>query len=65
MNTTTTNTPGYNCRITISFSTDKNGRRRARYIAQGRYPFRSFPLSVDTAEILIATGGADLDGGAR
>jgi hypothetical protein len=57
---TTTKTPGYNCRITIFFSTDKNGRRRARYVAQGR-PFRSFPLSVDTAEILIATGGADLE----
>jgi len=57
---TTTKTPGYNCRITIFFSTDKNGRRRARYVAQGR-PFRSFPLSVDTAEILIASGGADLE----
>jgi hypothetical protein len=56
--TKTANTPGYNCRITIFFSTNKNGRRLARYVAQGR-PFRSFPIPVDTAEILLATGGAD------
>lgn len=58
---TITKTPGYNCRITIFFSTDKNGRRRARYIGQYVGSRRSFPIPVDTAEILIATGGADLE----
>ena len=58
---TTTNTPGYNCRITIAFSTDKNGRRRARYIGQFIGSRRSFPIPVDTAEMLISTGDADLE----
>lgn len=59
MNTTTaTNTPGYNCRITIIFSTNKNGRRLARY-KNPHQPLRTFPIALDLAEMLVATGGAD------
>ena len=55
----TTNTPGYNCRIAITFSTNKNGRKLARYTSH-RQPFRSFPLPLADAELFIATGAADL-----
>ena len=55
---TTTNTPGYNCRLTIFFSTNKNGRRLARYKSHHN-PFRTFPIALDKAELFVATGVAD------
>ena len=51
-------TPGYNCRIRIYFTHDKNGNKRARYI--GRHnPLRSFPLPLADAEMFIAQELAD------
>lgn len=55
----TTNTTGFNCRIKIFFSHDKNGKKRARYIG-AHNPFRSFPLPLADAEYFIATEQADL-----
>ena len=57
--TNNTNTPGFNCRLAISFSTDKNGKKRARYTSRHNY-FRSFPLPLADAELFIAMGSADL-----
>jgi hypothetical protein len=41
--------------ITIRFSTDKNGRRRAHYWGLAR---RWLPISIDEAELRLATGRA-------
>lgn len=40
---------------TIRFSVDKNGRRRAHYWGEAR---RWLPISVDAAELKLATGAA-------
>ncbi len=56
--TTTTKPPGYNCRLGIYFTTDKNGKKRAYRWGAGS--FRAFPISVPVAENFIAQGQADL-----
>ena len=60
-NTAHTNTPGYNCRIAIFFTYDKNGNKRARYYGKHNL-FRSFPLGLADAELFIATEQADFIG---
>lgn len=55
---TTTPTPGFNCRIAIFFTYDKNGNKRARYYGKHN-PFRSFPLPLADAEMFIANDTAD------
>lgn len=55
---TTAITPGYNCRIGIYFTYDKNGNKRARYYGAS-HVFRSFPLPLVDAEMFIAQGLAD------
>jgi len=42
-------------KITIRFSVDKNGKRRAHYWGLAR---RWLPISIDKAEIMLATGAA-------
>jgi hypothetical protein len=42
-------------KISIRFTTDKNGRRRAHYWGLAR---RWLPISVDAAELKLATGEA-------
>jgi hypothetical protein len=56
--TTTTKTPGYNVRLGIYFTADKNGKKRAYRWGAGQ--FRAFPIGVDKAEAFIAQGFADL-----
>jgi hypothetical protein len=41
--------------MTIRFSTDKNGKRRAHYWGLAR---RWLPISIDEAELRLATGRA-------
>lgn len=54
---TTTNTPGYNCRIAIRFTTDKNGRKLAHYWSRGA--FRWIRIVTANAEMWIAQDLAD------
>jgi hypothetical protein len=44
-----------NRKITIRFTADKNGKRRAHYWGLAR---RWLPISVDAAELKLATGEA-------
>ena len=60
----TANTPGYNCRLRIFFTTDKNGNRRARYYSK-HHVFRSFPLPLIDAELFLAQELADRIDGPR
>lgn len=55
---TTTNTPGYNSRVSYKFKTDKNGRKRAYYMS--RRSMRWFPAKLDEAELHVAMELADL-----
>lgn len=57
--TAAANTPGFNCRVRIYFTTAANGKRRARYISP-RNPFRSFPLPLIDAELFVAQELADV-----
>jgi hypothetical protein len=51
-------TPGYNCRLTIWFTTPaKGGRRRAWYWSFGAT--RAIPLRLADAELFIAQDQAD------
>jgi len=52
-----TPTPGFNQRIGIWFQTNRNGRRAAYYWSSRA--FRSFPIGLARAELLVATGDAD------
>lgn len=54
---TTTQTPGYNSRISIWFDYDKNGRKVAYYWSSRG--FRSIRMSVADAEMFIANETAD------
>lgn len=60
--TTTQNTagqtPGYNCRIAIFFTTSASGKRLA-YRWSG-IQLRAFRIPLDEAEIMRATGTADV-----
>lgn len=56
--TTTTKTPGFNCRLGIFFDHDKNGRKVA-YRWGGRQ-MRAFRMPLADAELFIATDQADL-----
>jgi hypothetical protein len=56
----TNKTPGYNCRLTIRFSTDKNGNPLAHYWSQnilsnGRW----IRLGYDAARLFVAQEQAD------
>lgn len=51
-------TPGYNSRLEIFFTTTKTGKPRAWYFS--RFQFRAFPLPYADAEIMRATGTADI-----
>lgn len=53
----TSNTPGYNFRLTIKIKADKNGKRRATYWSMRA--MRNLPLPIDTADLLLATEQAD------
>lgn len=55
---TTTNTPGYNCRIAIRFTSDKNGRKLAHYWS-GNFYGRWIRIGLTNAETWIATDRAD------
>lgn len=59
--TSTTNTPGFNCRLSIYFTTAHSGRRMAfRYSWR---QMRAFRMPVADAELFIAQGQADrMDG---
>jgi hypothetical protein len=50
-----TDQPNGAAMITIRFSTNKKGKRIAHYYSQ-RSGFRLFPISVEAAEMAIATG---------
>ena len=52
---TATNTPGYNCRLTIAITHDKNGKQVAHYFARGR----QFRCSAKNAADWFAQGLAD------
>ncbi len=55
--TTASKTPGYNVRLSIRFTTDRNGRVRAtRYSSMNQ---RWFPVKVSDAELWIAQDLAD------
>ena len=56
--TARTATPGYNCRLQIFFTTSTSGKRLA-YRWSG-LQFRAFRISLDEAEIMQATGTADV-----
>lgn len=56
--TTTQNTPGYNTRIAIFFTTDRNGRKVA-YRWSGMQ-VRAFRMQLAEAELLVATEAATL-----
>jgi hypothetical protein len=49
----------------IRFSVDKNGKRRAWKSYGGSQYLREFPIAVDEAEMLIATGQATVSGGGK
>ena len=60
MKNSSNRTPGYNCRLTIKFSADKNGRPLAHYWSQsilgsGRW----IKMSYDAAQLFIAQEQAD------
>ena len=54
MNTTQTATAPREIFIKL----DRNGKRRARYMS--RRQFRTFPMPIDEADLMIATGQAVL-----
>jgi hypothetical protein len=57
----TTTTPGYNTRLAIYFTNDKNGKRRAYRFSHRQ--FRAFPMPLADAELFIAQDQADeIDG---
>lgn len=51
-------TPGFNCRIGIAFTADKNGRPIAYYWSRSLYP-RWIRIGYDRAKLLVATKQAD------
>ena len=54
----TTNTPGYDRRITITIKTNKAGKRRATFWSM--QTMRNLPLPIDTADLFLAMDLADL-----
>ena len=55
---TTTNTPGFNCRLQIFFSTNKNGQRQA--FRWSFMQFRAIRMPLADAEMFLANETADL-----
>ena len=55
--TTTENTPGFNCRMTVWFQTDRNGRRFA--MASSGFMGRAARVNMAAAEMWVAQGQAD------
>lgn len=51
------NTPGYNTRISIAFTADKNGRPIAYRWSSAS--LRWIKTSYDTAKVLVGSGNAD------
>jgi hypothetical protein len=59
MNSNNRRTPGYNCRLTIRFSADKNGRPLAHYWSHNRLSSgRWIRLGYDEAKMFVAQGQA-------
>jgi len=56
MNTTTATAPATETQSEIWFQVDRNGKPRAYTFS--RRQFRSFPMGMDEAKLLIATGQA-------
>jgi hypothetical protein len=54
---TTTKTPGYNCRLSIWFKNDRNGRQVAYYFSYGAC--RAIRISLADAQLFIAQDQAD------
>ncbi len=56
-------TPGYNCRLTISFSYDRNGRKVAYYysrsLTSGSLMGRKIRMPIGDATLFVAQGQAD------
>ena len=53
-----TKTPGFNTRIQIAFTADKNGKPIAYYWSRALSP-RWIKIGYDRAKMLVATGDAD------
>lgn len=62
-NATQESTPGYNCRLTISFNYDRNGRKVAYYYSRsltgGSLMGRKIRMPVGDAVLFVAQGQAD------
>lgn len=58
-------TPGYNCRLSIAFTTDKRGKVLAYYWSGGRAPVGSLGrwmrMPLADARLFVAEGSADQD----
>ncbi len=54
---TTTNTPGFNCRLQVFFTTNANGQRQA-FRWSGRQ-MRAFRMPLLDAQLFVAQGQAD------
>ena len=52
------NTPGFNCRIGIAFTANKNGKPIAYYWSRSMYP-RWIRIGYDRAKLLVDSGQAD------
>lgn len=63
----TEKTPGYNCRLSIAFSSDKRGKKLAYYWSAGSFNRRAAPgtfgrwikMPLAAAELFVAQGQAD------
>lgn len=51
-------TPGFNTRLQIAFTADKNGKAIAYYWSRAVYP-RWIRIGYDRAKLLVAGGDAD------
>ncbi len=56
-----TKTPGYNCRLTVRFSLDRNGRRLAHYLSRNLGSWRWIRMPLANAEVFVAMELADVE----